>query len=141
MPLTKVNKEFRNVYIKRALKSYVVPAIAKHYQIVTIRAMLKETDNDRLIWGKRREMEHLLNSESSIAGFFTCITGLEEKKSGEDEKKIIPGVCFWIFFDWPGHGVSAFEIKITKLFMESGLDIKRCYAVKPRGKLLSIYTK
>ena len=138
MPLTKVNKEFQSAISKRALKSYIVPVIVKHYQVIAVRALLDKDESDRSIWGKRRRMESLLNTENSIGGFFSCITGLEDHSSEDEEKTIYPGVCFWVFFDWPEHGLSSFETRLTKLFLESGLSINKCSIIKSRGKLFQL---
>lgn len=45
-----------------------------------------------------------------------------------------PGFSFWIVIDWPKRSVPAFERKITKVCLESGLDVQSCTEVKSRGK-------
>jgi len=138
MSVAKPNRELRSEKLKKSLKAYVVPIVIKHYQVIALRALMENTENDANIWEKRRRMEGILSTEKSIAGFFSCITGIEEKQKNKESKEIevtvVPGVCFWIFFDWPEHGVDAFEVKVMKLFMESGMSLKRCSIVKPRGK-------
>jgi len=134
MSVSQPNREFRSRSLKRALNAYVIPVILKKYQVVAIRSLLKHKEEESLIWGKRRRMEMLLNKDDHIAGFFSCITAMEETDKENEERIVLPGVCFWIFFDWPEHGLDAFEVKMIKMFLESGMSINKCTAIKPRGE-------
>ena len=153
----KPNRQLRSKVLKRALKCYIIPPFLQSYEVVGIRALLKnETDN---IWEKRRILEAILNNDKHVVAFFSCITALEGKKkqrkrkfvhkdpdeSEEDEEveaaeddveelSILPGVSFWVVFDWPQYGLAAYEDRISKHFMESGVDLINCKAVRGRGK-------
>ena len=83
--------------------------------------MKVRNDHDN-IWGKRLELERVLEDDEFVDAFFLCIMALEktvktkrrkksnnEKSSSEDsveeeeskDTDIVPGVSFWVLFDWP----------------------------------------
>ena len=154
-------KTVRSNVLRNALKAYIVPAFASKYQIAAIRTLwsfegLCESDS---IWIKRREMQELLYRDNEVVAYFSCITALEnrrkkrkrpqkqpamtasfsseesEDEDDEDDDNInMPGISFWIVFDWPAHALHGFEEKLTKLFMSSGLNLDSCKTIKGRGK-------
>ena len=139
MSIVKPNKELRCEPLKRALSTFVVPVILKKYQIVALRALLSDKD-EKSIWAKRRAMEYLLSKDEKIGGFFSCITALEQIDGGK-EKIVSPGVSFWIFFDWPAHGIDAFTNRVVKMFLMSEMQIKQCTPIRSRGNFFIKYNK
>ena len=152
----KPNRQLRSKVLKKALSCYIIPPFLQNYEVVGVRALLKnENDN---VWEKRRILEATLNNDEHVVAFFSCITAIEGKKkpkkrkiihrdpneseeeeneeeaSDNDELSIIPGVSFWVVFDWPQYGLAAYEERISKHFMESGVDLINCKAVRGRGK-------
>ena len=69
----------------------------------------------------------------------------QESDSEEDyeESDYAPGISYWIAYDWPECGASAFEEMIAKMFFTAGLDLESCRTVKGRGiqKRLLLYSK
>lgn len=49
---------------------------------------------------------------------------------------MIPGVAFWIVFDWPHYGLQSMEQHFAKEFMALGLDIHEVKAIQTRGEKL-----
>ena len=127
-------RELRCVPLKAALKCLVVQQISSFYQVASIRALIKEGESE--IWKVRQVFEDKLRGESHVVGFFSCATALKQKNQhkGGEEVKEVPGVSFWVMFDWPEHGLTAFENHLTKMFLSSGLSLLSCKAVKGRGK-------
>ena len=142
--------QLRSEVIKRSLRSFIVPSIIRKYQVVAVRALWNSAERaDDLIWGKRRELENLLLDNDKVAAFFSCITSMmqpkpkkrkrgyeEESGSEEDEEETLdaaPGIAFWVAFDWPEYALSAFEDEICKSFLQSGMNLLTCKAIKSRG--------
>ena len=63
----------------------------------------------------------------------------DDSGSSEDECEEItqhlntPGIDFWIVFDWPQFVTSCFEQQLSKTFMEAGVNLISCTAIRPRG--------
>ena len=129
-------RELRCVPLKSALKCLVVQQISSYYQVAAVRALIKEHESE--IWKVRQVFEEKLRNDLHIVGFFSCATALKQK-IGEEYKEV-PGISFWVMFDWPEYGLAAFENNLTKMFLSTGLSILSCKAVKGRGKCLNLYT-
>lgn len=123
-------RELRCVPLKSALKCLVVQQLSTYYQVAAVRALIKEEEGE--LWTVRLTFEEKLRNDSHIVGYFSCATALKQKIG--DDRKEVPGVSFWVIFDWPEYGLTAFESHITKMFLSSGLSILSCKAVKGRGK-------
>ena len=158
-----MSKEFkpqptlRSTVLKNALKAYVVPPFSQKYQVVAVRCLWsyeRSPDCDSTnIWSKRRELEFLLANNDKIVAFFSSITALQKKQlpkkrciedSDESEEKEeeevresnLPGLAFWVVFDWPTHAVQGFEERLAKQFMSAGLNLLSCKAIRGRGIFL-----
>ena len=115
-----------------ALKCTVAQPISNFYQVVAIRALIKQGENSPEIWRVRQLLEGKLKSENKVVGFFSCPTALQQVVGG---KKIeVPGMAFWVMFDWPEYGLTAFESHLTKLCLSCGISNLECKAVKARSK-------
>ena len=147
--------QLRSKVIKNALKAFIVPALTLKFQVCAVRALWDDKIN---IWSKRRQLEEILNKDTRVVAFFSCITALEvakkkakkayrqresdpftsteeEESDAEVDDAVKPGLAFWIVFDCPEIGILAFESDVTKRFLSAGLDISNCKAVKGRGML------
>ena len=84
-----------------------------------------------------RKRKYIPNNESDV----------EESESEEDEESVAnvgekvnyPGVSFWIVCNWPEYGIEKIELELTKQFLEAGLNIRKCRAVRSRGSFILIY--
>ena len=124
-------KELRSPPLKQALKCFVTDHICKYYEVASIRALLKR-DTKKELWEARQLMETTLKADNHIVGFFSCGTALSQKVDGKQDD--VPGLAFWVMFDWPEYGLSAFECYLSKLILKTGLDLLSCKAVKGRSK-------
>jgi len=70
-----------------------------------------------------------------IIGFISCPTALKMGNS----KEAIPGLSFWVIFDWPQYGVKAFENHLSSLCFLEKTDLISCKAVRGRGKDYKYY--
>ena len=52
-------------------------------------------------------MESTLDKEGHVVCYFSCGTALSTKVDGESDD--VPGLAFWVIFDWPEYGIGAFE--------------------------------
>lgn len=130
-------KELKCAFVKTTLKSFVIQHVSKCYQAAAIRVMLP-TGSKTEVWLARQKLENRFSNELQIVGFFSCATALYGVKKG-DEQQTIAGVSFWVMFDWPDMAIESYECHLTKIVIESGLDIVHCKAVKGRGKLSLIF--
>ncbi|XP_066930600.1 uncharacterized protein [Clytia hemisphaerica] len=124
-------KELKCAFVKTTLKSFVIQHVSKCYQAAAIRVMLP-TGSKTEVWLARQKLENRFSNELQIVGFFSCATALYGVKKG-DEQQTIAGVSFWVMFDWPDMAIESYECHLTKIVIESGLDIVHCKAVKGRG--------
>ena len=62
----------------------------------------------------------------------------ESDNEQESEGKIVPGVAFWIAFDWPQYGMAAYENHIRKIFLEANVTPLDCTAIRGRGMILCV---
>ena len=144
-------RSLRSEVLKNALKSFIIPPLLSKYQTIAVRALIDSDTAKKYIWGKRRELEKILQQNKHVVAFFSCVTALQQKKKekkrrysqdestsdeeeNEESKENIPGVAFWIAFDWPEHGLQAFENEICREFLSTNLDVISCKVVKGRGK-------
>ena len=127
----KPTKELRSNPLKQALKCFVTANVCKYYEVASIRALLKQGDKNE-IWEARQLMEAILTNEQRVVGFFSCGTALSQKVKGDSEE--VPGLAFWVIFDWPEYGLNAFENYLSKLILKTGLDLLSCKAVRGRSK-------
>ena len=154
MPFTtKPRRQLKSLALKNAVKTYIVQPILRNYDVASVRALLTREDDFNL-WEKRRELETLLDADKHIVFFVSCITALEQKFSKkrknddetqesdneqDSEGKIVPGVAFWIAFDWPQYGMAAYENHIRKIFLEANVNPLDCTAIRGRGMILLIF--
>ena len=64
----------RDSSLKRALTAYIIPIVCKKYQVIAVRALF----DSKLIWGKRIELEKILESNEKVVAFFSAITALDK---------------------------------------------------------------
>ena len=69
----KPRRELRDNKLKRALRAFIVPAFARSYQVVAVRALWDSGAGEELIWGKRLELEAMLEGKKSIVAFFPVL--------------------------------------------------------------------
>lgn len=147
---TTPRRQLRSLALKNAVKSYVCQPVLRSYDVASVRALLHTEDSFEL-WEIRRKLEHMLNEDKNVVFFVSCITAIEKnvsKKRKNDEesdddadsvdKKTVPGIAFWIAFDWPQYGMEAYENHIRQIFMEANVDPLNCTAIRGRGKNLYI---
>ena len=154
-------KSLRSNVIKSALKSYIVPAFVRKYQVVAIRALWSiENLHENTIWGTRRELDELLYRKEEIVAYVSCITALNVRNCAQKRKRTVekdnsdvsseseeeleiqkedkisrPGLSFWLVLDSPNYALEKYERDLSKLFMSSKLNLQSCKAVKGRGKV------
>ena len=104
------------------------------------------------IWMTKRLLESLLEENSYVVCFFSCITALSEgnyrkknrwsnKDSNNSEEETVaeqifcPGISLWILFNWPDSGLAAFEEYISVEILAAGLDLRSYKAIRGRGKI------
>ena len=127
----KSKSELRCVPLQNALKSFVVESITKHYSIAAIRALMKPNSKDE-IWIVRQKIEKKFATDKHIVAFISCGTALSTKIDGENKE--LPGISFYVIFDWPECGIGFYESYLSKMVMETGLDIYNCKALRGRSK-------
>lgn len=123
-----VKKELKSSVLKSALKSFVLSHITNHYEVAGVRMMIKEKND---IWLVRRRLEKKLASQKHVVGFISCLTALKTK----DNQEPLPGLSFWVIFDWPEYGIQGYEDHLTKIFLKEEVDLYSCKAVRGRSKL------
>ena len=126
-------RELRCRPLEAGLRSLIAQHIKEFYQVATVRALIKKY-NDVEIYKVRELFENKLKTEKHVVGFISCITGLRQKE--KEEWREVPGVSFWVIFDWPEYGLSAYESHLTKLFLSTGLSNLSCKAVRAKSKYL-----
>ena len=128
-------RELREIPLRRALLSYVVPVFVAKYQAIAVRTLWKLENASDVMWGKRQQLEGDLRKIPNVVAFFSCATALEERKRNhEGRRTFLPGFAFWIVFDWPEYMVQAFENMVCQRLLDAGLEIDSCKSVKGRGK-------
>ena len=125
-------RELRCKPLIAALKCTVAQPISNFYQAVAIRALIKQGENSTGIWKIRQLFEAKLKSESTVVGFFSCPTVLQQVVGGK--KVEVPGMAFWVVFDWPEYGIGAYENHLTTLFLSEEITNLERKAVKTRSK-------
>ena len=128
-------KELRCKPLVAALKCSVALVVSNFYQVVAIRVLSKQGENSPEIWSKRQLFEENLKREEKVVGFFSCPTALQ--KSIRNKKVEVPGMAFWVMFDWPEYGIVAYENHLTQLFLSLGVTNIEAKAVKARSKLIN----
>ena len=123
-------RELRCRPLEAGLRSLIAQHVTEYYQVAAVRALIRE--NMLEIYNVREIFEKKLRKEEHVVGYFSCITGLKQKE--KDEWTEIPGISFWVIFDWPEYGLSAYESHLTKLFLSSGLSNLSCKAVRGKSK-------
>ena len=119
-------RELRCRPLEAGLRSLIAQHVTEYYQVAAVRALIRE--NMLEIYNVREIFEKKLRKEEHVVGYFSCITGLKQK-----EKEIL-GISFWVIFDWPEYGLSAYESHLTKLFLSSGLSNLSCKAGRGKSK-------
>ena len=163
MSFVKPTRRLTSRTLKKALKAFVVPTVADRYHIIAIRCLWKVLNNDiwrasEQINGKRRQMELLIEQNPNVLLFVSSLTAQEQgqetrendnEESGDEEneedvhetdsydtanKRVYPGVTFWIVVDIPVTCLSNVDINFTKMLLQSGLDVTSCKPIRPRGR-------
>ena len=132
----KSKQELRCAPLKNALKTFVVDHISKYFTVACMRALIR-MESEKEIWTIRQVIEECFAKDDHVVGFFSCGTALKTKVGGEFKE--MPGISFWVMFDWPECGIAAYESHLSKLVMEAGLDLYNCKAIRGRSKLLFLY--
>ena len=83
----KAVKELRSSLIRNSLKSFVVSALIRKFEVSAVRAICAGTLSKENIWLQRRKMEKLLEDNEHIVCFFSCITAMVEKQESESTKE------------------------------------------------------
>ena len=122
-------KELRNQPLRSALKSCIVSKVSSKYQVIAVRALINTNTE---LWKVRRIMEETLTKDHHVVGFISCGTALTQ--TANKEVKNVPGISFWIIFDWPEHGLSAYESHVSKIFLKENLNLLACKAIRSRSK-------
>ena len=122
----KPQRQLRSNIIKNTLKAYVVGPLILKYQVCAVRSLFVYGVSKEKIWITRRLLERFLEENHYVVCFFSCITGLSERKHGKNNQRsnkdsrngeddtvaeqiFCPGISLWIVFNWPESGLSAFE--------------------------------
>ena len=132
-------KEIRSESLKNGLKAYICSHVVKYYEVAAVRAILKEGEGE--LFSKRILVEKKLAEDSHVVGFISCLTALDQVlkgRNGAQDKKVMAGISFWVCFDWPQYGITAFENHLTKLILSCDLELHSCKAVRGRG--INIHT-
>ena len=133
-------KELRCKPLVAALKCSVALTVSNFYQVVAIRVLSKQQgENSPEIWCKRQVFEENLKREEKMVGFFSCPTALQ--KTIRNKKVEVPGMAFWVMFDWPEYGIVAYENHLTQLFFSLGVTNIEAKAVKARSKRINQFLK
>ena len=135
----KAVKELRSSLIRNSLKSFVVSALIRKFEVSAVRAICTGTLSKENIWLQRRKMEKLLEDNEHIVCFFLCITAMVDNKkakagkrrndsgsSEEDMEESSSNNCdisFWIVFNWPEYGILSFAEHISREFLTGELDL------------------
>ena len=125
----KPNKSFREMPLKRALRSYVVSTVCKSYLTLGIRVLWKE-ENFSDMYVRRKELEQIFKNVKEIKMVISCVTAISKKE------KTDTGFAFWIVYDRPKITASKFENMLCKRIIKTGVRISCCKGVKGRGKML-----
>ena len=56
----------------------------------------------------------------------------EDKEVDVRKTALHIGISFWVIFDWQNYGLSAYENRVSKLFLESKVDLITCKALRGR---------
>eukprot|EP00111_Clytia_hemisphaerica_P019795 TCONS_00058404-protein len=128
-PKIKPKAEIRSIPLVHALKTFVVENVMKHYTVAAIRALMKP-DSKVEIWQVRQALEKKFSEDAHIAGFVSCGTALKTKYKGQDID--LPGISFFVMFDWAECAIDSYENHLSKVVMNSGLDIYNCRALRGR---------
>ena len=148
----KPHRQIRSNVIKNALKTYVVGPLESKYQVCAVRYLCVDGLSKEKIWMTKRLLESLLEENSYVVCFFSCITALSEgnyrkknrwsnKDSNNSEEETVaeqifcPGISLWILFNWPDSGLAAFEEYISVEILAAGLDLRSYKAIRGRGKI------
>jgi len=123
----------KSCVLKSALKSFILTHITNHYEVAGVRTLVKEKEK---IWLVRRRLEENLSKQKHVVGFLSCLTALKTKEREEP----LPGISFWVIFDWPEYGIQGYENHLTKLFLKEEVDLYSCKAVRGRSKITYSYT-
>ena len=67
----------------------------------------------------------------------------DEKQKNEDDqvkqgssnanKEPFAGISFFVIFDWPQYGLIGYEDHLSKIFLETGVHMVSCKAIRGRG--------
>ena len=90
--MAKPRQTVRSNTIRSCLEATIVPVFASKYKILAVRTLWEVCQADSRIaelniWSKRQQLEELLQRESEVAAFFSCITALTKRKVGKKRKR------------------------------------------------------
>ena len=156
---TVLKQTLKAFVVPPVVKSYNVVAIRAVWHTIDDDRRLTHLQ----IAAKKKQLEMILETEEKVMLFVSAITGLEKerpktKKQTADEDDtnqtedgmsqesnesnminklgqphIYPGVAFWIAYDVPQCLLPDIENKLEKLFLDAGLNIYECKAIRPRA--------
>lgn len=130
----KPNKSFREVPLRRALKSFIVSTVIESYVTMAIRVLWKEK-NFSDMYVRREQLEKIFKDTPQIKMAISCVTAMER---GEETDT---GFCFWLAYDWPEITVNKFENLLCKKIIDTGVKIDSCKRIRARGMCYFIFTK
>jgi len=140
--IIKGTAELRNKPLEAALQAFVVSHVIKYFTVAAVRALINVDANDE-IWKIRQIIEDSLSKDKHVVGFFSCGTCIETKTKEKEKRESVPGISFWVIFDWPEYGIKAYENHLRKLMINTNMNVFACRAIHGRSKLtfiLSIYS-
>jgi len=128
-----VKKEIKSCVLKSALKSFILSHVTNYYEVAGVRTLMRDKQK---IWLIRRRLEESLSKQKHVVGFVSCLTALKTK----DQEEPLPGISFWVMFDWPEYGIQGYVNHLTKLFLKEEIDLYSCKAVRGRSKFNITFT-
>ena len=134
-------RQLKNKALADALKANIVGPIAKSYTAIAFRVKWETTNEGmvaRIISGKRRQLEDVLDNVKDIAMYISCINYFEDRKKKEDtepegEAEYYPSIAFWAAIH-SGANVTNLTNELIRIVMAAGLDVVDMGEIKPRGK-------
>ena len=112
------------------LRSLIAQHFTQYYQVAAAQALIRE--NMLEIYNVREIFEKKLRKEDHVVhvAFHALRASNKRKRMSES---------FWVIFDWPEYGLSAYESHLTKLFLSSGISKLSCKAVLGKSKSISYH--
>ena len=138
--MSQATRQLKSNVLQRALSAFLVEPFINKYNVICIRVLWR---NGEEIWLGRRKVELMLENENSVVAFFSAVTLVKKSKSEEDDDDNNEhddfGLAFWIVVDWPDYGILSIRTDLMKKVFDLNMDLKSCKAIRPRGKVLSMF--